>query len=120
MSDSSSDELLANPKQIANKETRTPEQEKKLIEISARESIARINLFFKTRWYDALSALDDLQANFTTDIKGEDGEPEEWPSKAEAALYFFATHEDIRATEAGELTEDQKEEIRNNNLSKMS
>ena len=109
------EELLADPKQIENKETRTPEQARKLNEVSARESIARFNLFFKTRWYHALSVLDGEQAKFIlpANTTGEDGETLDFmPLEAQAALYFFAIHEDLSPIVVAELTEEQQEELR--------
>ena len=108
------EEMLADPRQIADRESRTPEQMQKLNEVAARESIARFNHFFKTRWYHALSALDGVEAQFVPPPEKDSNRPLSsgfLPIGAQAALYFFAVHADIDPTEAAELTEDQKQEL---------
>jgi len=121
------DEMLADPKQIADKNRRTPEQQQKLYEVSARESMARFTLFFQTRWYHAVAALDGMQSRFAAlcDAVQDAGSPEEQeaddfeglryadliPVEAQAALYFLAIHEELAPTAAAELTEDQKAEV---------
>jgi len=122
------DELLADPKQIADKARRTPEQQQKLYEVSARESMARFTQFFQTRWYHAISALDGIKSRFADlcdaaqdaeeaqqEPAADDQDPlryaDLFPLEAQAALYFFAIHEDLNPTESVQLTEDQKAEV---------
>lgn len=106
-------ETGADPAQIANKETRTPEQEKLLIETAAREQLGRIESFFASLYMDALNALDDLQGIYhDPDGSGEyDPERENISIKEQAVMYFFAIHDELNPAEESSLTPEQREEV---------
>ena len=109
-------ELMADPKQLADKEKRTPEQEQKLNEIAARETLSRLDRFLKSRWYNALTVFENTQPKFNAAnlVKNDNtAEAEDLlPLEAEAALYYFAIHEEIDPTETAELTEEQTAELK--------
>lgn len=86
------------PAQIVNEDTRTEEQARVMAEIEAEEQIARAEAFTRSLYMQALNILEP------------DGESTE--AGELAALYFFATHEDIDPTGTGKLTKKQGEELR--------
>ena len=103
----------ADPAQIANKATRTPEQDRLLTEAAARRQIARIEAFFDSAYMDALTTLDPLQGAFNDPNDAETGaDAATYISvKEQAVLYFFATHDGIKPTEPTKLTAEQREEL---------
>lgn len=99
----------ADPAQIADKEKRTPEQQRLLSEIAASELINRITAFSTSRYMQATTLL--IFENLTEKQK-------ELPPILEqiihqTALYFFAVNEDLKPTEPAALTEEQQLELIN-------
>ena len=120
------EETGADPEQIADKARRTPEQDRLLTEIAGRMQIARFDAFFSSRYVNALAVLDPVQGEFERITRSSEpaaGQAEAQETafseigpfdyiKAQAVLYFFATHEELKPTEAGKLTEAQEKELR--------
>lgn len=111
----------ADPEQIANKETRTPEQEQLLKEAAAAQEIARIDAFFESSFMDAINTLEPLQGvykdpgeiDFYTDNDRFNPDSQYISVKEQAVLYYFALHDgELSPTDRKPLTEDQKEELR--------
>ena len=111
-------EIGADPADIADKNRRTPEQQRKLTEIGAREAMARIEFFFTSKYYHALQVLDQEVGDFddSNPHPASDYEKQEQasfiPLKVQAALYFFATHESISPIDGGMLTEEEQADLR--------
>lgn len=103
----------ADPAQIVNKATRTPEQDRLLTEAAARRQMARLETFFSSAYMDALTALDPLQGAFNDPNDTDTGaDAATYISvKEQAVLYFFATHDGIKPTEPTKLTAEQREEL---------
>ena len=113
-------ETGADPAQIANKETRTPEQDRLLTEAAAKITVARIDAFFESAYMDALNTLEPLQGvykdpgeiDFYTDTDRFNPDSEFISVKEQAVLYFFAAHDELKPTEKQPLTAEQREELR--------
>jgi len=115
------DELGADPAQVADKDLRTPEQERKLMELAAQEQAARIIAFFDSMYMQALASLAEVKGTLARQIEELDtATPEAGPGslsyiayrvKEQAVLYFFALHDDLNPTKPGALSEDQKQEL---------
>jgi len=113
-------ETGADPAQIANKETRTPEQDRLLTEAAAKITVARIDAFFESAYMDALNTLEPLQGvykdpgeiDFYTDTDRFNPDSEFISVKGQAVLYFFAAHDELKPTEKQQLTAEQREELR--------
>lgn len=104
------DQTGADPAQIANKETRTPEQQKALLEASARRQVARMDRFFNSDYMQAVQALEEVASVF--DGYGEEiplGEAVEYSTKESFLLYYFSTRPDIRPSTAGNFTQADKD-----------
>lgn len=99
----------ADPQQIADKDRRTPEQDKLLTEAAAREQIARMEAFFNSNYMQAVNTLDPLKGSFTEGAAAAEGTA--LGVKEYAVLYFFAAHEGIKATAAANLTPAQIAEL---------
>lgn len=101
----------ADPEQIRNPETRTPEQDSLLTEIAGRATINRLDRFSNSLYFDALTWLfeehpQDAEGNtviggFELDV-----------IKEQAAIYFFALHSTIDPLTAGKLPQAQREELK--------
>lgn len=115
----------ADPAQIADKEKRTPEQQRLLLEAGAKEQVARMEAFLQSRYMQALVFLDqfDPQSEQTTETAVEYykgvlyDKPEEWQERLvhireQAVLYYFATHTDIKPIKSDPLTPEQQAEIK--------
>lgn len=98
----------ADPEQIANKETRTPEQQRLLQEEAAKEQVARLDAFMASRYMQAIRILDPLPGTYP-DPGAED--PDNIPVKEQAVLYFFAKHLDYEPTSSDPLTDEQTGEL---------
>ena len=124
------EETGEDPAQIADKNRRTPEQNKKLSEIAGRMQLARIDAFFASNWVSALTVLDNLEGTTadvinrqladilqisgcieSSDVYIEATEDAETTIKTQAVLYFFAIHDDIKPTAKGKLTDQQAAEV---------
>lgn len=99
----------ADPAQIADKDRRTPEQQRLLLEAGAREQIARLDAFMNCNYMQAMRTLDPLHGVFREGAAAAEGTA--LGVKEYAVLYFFAEHEDIKATGAAELTPEQLTEL---------
>jgi hypothetical protein len=111
----------ADPEQIADKDKRTPEQQKLLTEAAAQEQISRIEVFLASRYMQALNVLQPLTPESATNQEYYhstlyDNEREEFADrlhiKEQAVLYFFATHTDLNPIKKDPLTEEQKEALK--------
>ncbi len=99
----------ADPQQIADKDRRTPEQQRLLTEAAAREQIARMEAFLNSNYMQAVNTLEPLHGKF---IEGEAATAGTTLGvKEQAVLYFFAAHESIRATGEASLTAEQLAEL---------
>lgn len=98
----------ADVEQVLDPERRTEEQQKYMLELSARVQLARMDKFFDTNYIQASMAL------FTIKGKYNDPEPEDdYSIKEYAVLYFFALHyPDIKPTDEKSLTEENIAELR--------
>ena len=104
----------ASPEEIADKDRRTPEQQKALVEAAAQEPLARLDAFMNSNYAQALETLDTVQGEYP------DPEPEnDYTLKQMAALYFFAIHwkgvkadKIIMPTAERSLTEENIDEIK--------
>lgn len=99
----------ADPQQIADKDRRTPEQQRLLTEAAAREQIARMEAFLHSNYMQAVTALDPLNGSFREGEAAAEGAA--LGVKEYAVLYFFAAHEDIKATDHAGLTPEQLTEL---------
>lgn len=91
--------------QIIDKDRRTPEQQKALLQLSAQEQMQRMDKFFKSNFAQGLNILEQVQGKYT------DKEAEIQKEKEKAVLYFFATHDNIKATDPASLSEQDRSEI---------
>ena len=115
----------ADPAQIADKDMRTPEQQKLMLEISGREQKARIEMYLRSNYMMAHTHIEEYclkiaEAQGTEDIyqplRDErypiallKGDPVDVPLAA--VLYFFAKYEDIDPRAQDGLTAEQKAAI---------
>ena len=106
-------ETGASPEQIADKDKRTPEQQRLLTEAAARQMLDRMDAFFKSVYMDAVRALEPLQGDYP-DPAGMEKDPDEEQIsvKEQAVLYFFASHDEITPTDNATLTEEQRSELK--------
>ena len=98
----------ADPEQLRDPQRRTPEQERAILEEGAREQAARVDLFFKSRYYQAFCILNEIEGNYQDQ---HENDPAYIGTKEQATLYFFATHKDIKPDEIEPLTDKQKKEL---------
>ena len=100
------DQTGADPAQIADKDTRTAEQQQALLEASARRQIARMDKFFESDYMKVVRALDEVDSLFE-----EPADPDVIGVKESFILYYFTTRPDIRPSEAGQFTQADKEAL---------
>ena len=115
----------ADPGQIADKDRRTEEQQRALLEISAREQIARLEFVLHSNYHAAIKHVNAYcigiaEAQGTEDIY-QPLRDEHYPEALQngelinvplaAVLYFFATHEDIDPRAQDGLTAEHKAAI---------
>lgn len=100
------DQTGADPAQIADKDTRTAEQQQALLEASARRQIARMDKFFKSDYMKVVQALGEVDSLFD-----EPADPDVIGVKESFILYYFTTRPDIRPSEAGQFTQADKEKL---------
>lgn len=100
------DQTGADPAQIADKDTRTAEQQQALLEASARRQIARMDKFFESDYMKVVRALDEVDSLFD-----EPADPDVIGLKESFILYYFTTRPDIRPSEAGQFTQADKEKL---------
>lgn len=100
------DQTGADPAQIADKDTRTAEQQQALLEASARRQIARMDKFFESDYMKVVRALDEVDSLFE-----EPADPDVIGVKESFVLYYFTTRPDIRPSEAGQFTQADKEAL---------
>lgn len=98
-------------------ETRTPEQQEVMLQLSGREQMARLNAYQRSGYFAALGIVIDAMAEaLHVDGKALSGLPE-WEDISDACAYlnryYFAIHKEINpAGDAEELPEEAREEIR--------
>ena len=100
------DKTGADPAQIADKNTRTPEQQQALIEASARRQIERMDAFFNSDYMQAVRALDEIDSPFE-----EPQDPDAIGIKESFIMYYFTTRPDIRPSTTGKFTKADKEAL---------
>ena len=100
------DQTGADPAQIADKDTRTAEQQQALLEASARRQVARMDKFFESDYMKVVRALDEVDSLFE-----EPADPDVIGVKESFILYYFTTRPDIRPSEAGQFTQADKEAL---------
>lgn len=100
------DQTGADPAQIADKDTRTAEQQQALLEASARRQIARMDKFFESDYMKVVRALGEVDSLFD-----EPADPDVIGVKESFILYYFTTRPDIRPSEAGQFTQADKEKL---------
>ena len=100
------DQTGADPAQIADKDTRTAEQQQALLEASARRQIARMDKFFESDYMKVVRALGEVDSLFD-----EPADPDVIGVKESFILYYFTTRPDIRPSEAGQFTQADKEAL---------
>lgn len=98
----------ADPEQLRDPKRRTPEQQQALLEAGAREQQVRMQLFFKSKYFQAFKALDGVEGKYHSK---HDGDPEYIDLKEQTILYFFASHDDIKPTDTDLLTDAQTMEL---------
>ena len=106
----------ADPAQIANKETRTQEQQKALLEASARRQLARMDRFFNSNYMAVLSILQDTHSIFdpdpaNTEPLADEDNPDVWGFKESFLWYYFTTRPDLRPSEENSITDADKAAI---------
>jgi len=94
------------PAQIADKDRRTEEQHRALLEASAEEQVARIDLFFKSNYMQATKAIEPLKGRYK-----DNATEDEYTIKETVLLYFFATHVGINPQAHEGLTDENISEI---------
>lgn len=94
------------PAQIANKDTRTPAQQQALLEADDRRQRNRKDRFFGSNYMEVMQALNEVNSQFD-----EPADPDQLSVRETFILYYFATRTDIRPSEAGQLTEADKEAL---------
>lgn len=107
----------ADPEQIANKETRTPEQQALLHQAAIQSQARRIERLAKSLYLQAVALL-----SFDAISSGTIGQGELNPQKVadsleyfiadSSASYFFAQHQDIDPLSSGTLTPEQQEDLK--------
>lgn len=100
------DQTGADPAQIADKDTRTAEQQQALLEASARRQVARMDKFFESDYMKVVRALGEVDSLFE-----EPADPDVIGVKESFILYYFTTRPDIRPSEAGQFTQADKEKL---------
>lgn len=94
----------ADPQQIADKNTRTEEQQRALVEAAGREKVARLDAFMSSNYTQALNALADNHAM-------ESYEDRAYTVKEFSVLYFFALHDELKPTAAASLSAELLNEV---------
>jgi len=100
----------ADPAEIADKDRRTPEQEKALLEASAREQLARIDVYLKSNFVQAANVI--LNDDKIEDITSRDNKSHKDTFAKISATYFFAIHDTINPAAAASLTPEHLAEVR--------
>lgn len=98
----------ADPEQLRDPKKRTPEQQQALSKASAAEQALRMEIFFKSRYYQAFDLLEGVKGKY---VDPHENDIAYIDTKEQAILYFFATHEDIKPNDIEPLTEEHKDEL---------
>lgn len=108
----------ADPEQIANKETRTKEQQHELTQAAIAAQIRRMEILVKSRYMQAFTMLSMLVNDGTPVSSRSRWNPEEFANSLEytvqetAVSYFFGIHPEIEPVlQSDPLTPEQQEEI---------
>lgn len=99
----------ADPEQLRDPEKRTKEQQQALLKASAAEQALRMELFFKSRYYQAFDILESIEGKYHDP---HDNDMSYLDTKEQTILYFFATHGDIKPNDIEPLTEDNIAELK--------
>lgn len=114
------DQTGADPAQIIDKNTRTPEQEQALIEAANRRELARIDAFANSNYMIVLGWLQGTKSLFDPDpahpdlfpdLLIGDEDPDPWSFKESFLWYYFTTRPDIRPSAQEGITEADKEAV---------
>lgn len=112
------DQTGADPKQIANPDTRTSEQQRALLEASARRMLARIDVFLKSNYMTVLGILQSTKSIFDPDpahqdaiMNADDQDPDPWTFKESFLWYYFTTRPDLRPSAPDSITDADKDAI---------
>lgn len=100
------DQTGADPAQIVNLETRTPEQKQAMVEAAARREIARLDDYFSSNFMQALDTLGGVSSLFS-----EPADPDEMGVKEVFVFYYFTVRPDIQPSAPGQLTDADKESL---------
>lgn len=95
--------------QVINAETRTPDQQQALLIEWGKEKESRMQLYLKSKHFQALNALKNTEGKYHSK---HEGEPEYIDLKEQVILYYFVLH-DINPTDTNPLTDAQKAELTN-------
>lgn len=99
----------ADPEQIRDPATRTPEQQRVMQEVEEKVFEHRIDEFFKSRYYQAFQYLNAIEGKYHDEHDGDAGYID---TKEQAILYFFATHENIKPNDTKPLSGKSKGELK--------
>lgn len=104
----------ADPAQIANKNTRTPEQEKALIEATNRRQLARIDAFWNSNYMTVFGILQNTKSIFDPDpaeianYPGFDADDYDfWNIKESFVWYYLTTRPDLRPSAECTMTKEE-------------
>ena len=100
------DQTGADPAQIVNLETRTPEQKRAMVEAAVRREIARLDDYFSSNFMQALDTLGGVSSLFS-----EPADPDEMGVKEVFVFYYFTVRPDIQPSAPGQLTDADKESL---------
>lgn len=107
-----------NAEDIADKDKRTPEQERLMMELSIKDQTARLEKFRKSNYLAAEAYLilqSEADTNIPTDVRGLSVPAYSYDAQLalhNITLYFFATHKDIDPWESGGIGEAEQEILR--------
>ena len=111
------------PEQLADKDKRTPEQQKLLYEIAGKIEEKRLDYFFASLYMRAMETLHNEKSRYSELHPAEPGEDQAdyeeridddyiAPVMLHAVLYFFALHKEISPIQSGELTDQEQQELK--------
>lgn len=96
-----------NADEIADAKKRTPEQEKLMIEVSARATAARMKRFFESDYEAAYNIIEKRYSGDRKDPLSDD----EMEALSHIPLHFFARHPELEAMDKGNLGDAERAEL---------
>ena len=113
----------ADPEQLADKDRRTPEQQKLLNEVAGSLETKRLDYFFASLYMRAMETIHDEKSRYWELHTAEPGESKDeyeervdddyiTPVMLHSVLYFFALHKEISPIKPGDLTEQEQQELK--------